>query len=55
MSHVGRDGNGGFIVIRVIARGVDCSGSFVNWRGGDTRSKSRRKYRDGLREIQGQF
>ena len=53
MSHVGRDGNGGFIVIGVIAKGVDCGGSFRNQRGGDMRSESRREYGNRLSGIQG--
>ena len=53
MSHVGRDGNGGFIVIGVIAKGVDCGGSFRNQRGEDMRSESRREYGNRLSGIQG--
>ena len=51
MGSISGDGNGWFIVFRVISRGIDYGEDFRKQRGGDTSSHSRREYKNRLRRI----
>ena len=51
MGSISGDGNGWFIVFKVISRGIDCGGGLRKQRGGDTSSQGRREYKNRLRRI----